>query len=124
MDIEQFDYYLPEELIAQTPIKQRDESRLLVMDRVSGKYEDKIFKNVIDYLEPGDVLVRNNTKVIPARLYGTKSTGAKVEFVLLKRLEDDVWEVMCRPGNKLHEGSIVNFGEDLRKSANLIPVVP
>ena len=112
MDIEQFDYYLPEELIAQTPIKQRDESRLLVMDRVSGKYEDKIFKNVIDYLEPGDVLVRNNTKVIPARLYGTKSTGAKVEFVLLKRLEDDVWEVMCRPGNKLHEGSIVNFGEE------------
>lgn len=112
MDIEQFDYYLPEELIAQTPIKQRDESRLLVMDRVTGKYEDKIFKDVIDYLEPGDVLVRNNTKVIPARLYGTKSTGAKVEFVLLKRLEEDTWEVMCRPGNKLHEGAIVNFGEE------------
>ena len=112
MDIEQFNYYLPEELIAQTPIQKRDESRLLVMNRITGEYEDKVFKDVIDYLEPGDVLVRNDTKVIPARLYGTKSTGAKVEFVLLKRLEGDTWEVMCRPGNKLHEGAIVNFGEE------------
>ena len=112
MDIEQFNYYLPEELIAQTPIQKRDESRLLVMNRITGEYEDKVFKDVIDYLEPGDVLVRNDTKVIPARLYGTKSTGAKVEFVLLKRLEGDTWEVMCRHGNKLHEGAIVNFGEE------------
>ena len=82
------------------------------MNRITGEYEDKVFKDVIDYLEPGDVLVRNDTKVIPARLYGTKSTGAKVEFVLLKRLEGDTWEVMCRPGNKLHEGAIVNFGEE------------
>lgn len=112
MNIEEFDYDLPEELIAQTPILHRDESRLLVMDRQTGKYEDKIFKDVIDYLQPGDVLVRNNTKVIPARLYGNKDTGAKVEFVLLKRIEGDTWEVMCRPGNKLHEGTTVYFGEE------------
>ena len=83
MKVTDFNYDLPEELIAQVPIKQRDESRLLVVDRNTGEYEDKIFHDIIDYLEPGDCLVRNNTKVIPARLYGQKDTGAKVEFLLL-----------------------------------------
>jgi S-adenosylmethionine:tRNA ribosyltransferase-isomerase len=113
MKLEDFNYNLPEELIAQTPIKNRDESRLLVVNRETGEFEDKIFKNVIDYLEPGDCLVRNNTKVIPARLYGIKDTGAKVEFVLLKNLEGDIWEAMVRPGNKLHEGAKVTFGDGL-----------
>jgi len=113
MNIKEFDYDLPEELIAQVPIQNRDESRLLVVDRKTGEYEDKIFKDIIEYLKPGDCLVRNNTKVIPARLYGNKDTGAKVEFVLLKNIEGDIWEVMCRPGNKLRQGAKVIFGEGL-----------
>ena len=79
MELKEFDYNLPEELIAQVPIKNRDESRLLVLDRKKQKMEDKIFRDIIDYLEPGDCIVRNNTKVIPARLYGKKDTGANVE---------------------------------------------
>ena len=102
MKLSEFDYYLPEELIAQTPIEKRDESRLMVLDKNTGKIEHKVFKDIIDYLEPGDCLVRNNTKVIPARLYGKKETGANVEFVLLKNIEGDIWEAMVRPGNKLH----------------------
>ena len=113
MKLTDFDYNLPEELIAQVPIKKRDESRLLVLDRVSGKIEHKVFKDIIDYLEPGDCLVRNNTKVIPARLYGKKTTGANVEFILLKNIEGDIWEAMVRPGNKLHSGAKVVFGEGL-----------
>lgn len=113
MKLSEFDYELPEELIAQVPIKNRDESRLMVVNRNSKKIEDKIFKDIIDYLEPGDCLVRNNTKVIPARLYGKKETGANVEFVLLKNIEGDTWEAMVRPGNKLHKGAKVLFGEGL-----------
>lgn len=113
MELSEFNYDLPKELIAQVPIKNRDESRLMVLNREKHTIEDKIFKDIIDYLEPGDCLVRNNTKVIPARLYGKKETGAKVEFVLLKNIEGDVWEVMCRPGNKLHQGAKVLFGEGL-----------
>ena len=94
MKLSEFDYYLPEELIAQTPIEKRDESRLMVLDKNTGKIEHKVFKDIIDYLEPGDCLVRNNTKVIPARLYGKKETGANVEFVLLKNIEGDIWEAM------------------------------
>ena len=90
MELSEFYYDLPEELIAQTPIKKRDESRLMVLDKNTGKIEHKIFKDIIDYLEPGDCLVRNNTKVIPARLYGKKETGANVEFVLLKNIEGDI----------------------------------
>ncbi len=116
MELSEFNYELPEELIAQVPIKNRDESRLLVLDRKSKTYEDKIFKNIIDYLEPGDCLVRNNTKVIPARLYGKKETGANVEFVLLHNIEGDIWETMVRPGNKLHEGAKVIFGDGLLKA--------
>ena len=116
MKLEEFDYNLPEELIAQVPIQKRDESRLMVVDREKRTIEDKVFKDIIDYLEPGDCLVRNNTKVIPARLYGKKDTGANVEFVLLKQLEGDVWESIVRPGNKLKPGSKVIFGDGLLKA--------
>ena len=109
MKLEEFDYNLPEELIAQVPIQQRDESRLMVVDREKRTIEDKVFRDIIDYLEPGDCLVRNNTKVIPARLYGKKDTGANVEFVLLKQLDGDIWESIVRPGNKLKPGSKVIF---------------
>lgn len=116
MELSEFNYDLPEELIAQVPIKNRDESRLLILNRKNQTIEDRIFKDIIDYLEPGDCLVRNNTKVIPARLYGKKETGANVEFVLLKNIEGDVWEAMVRPGNKLHSGAKVIFGEGLLKA--------
>ena len=113
MELSEFNYDLPQELIAQVPIKNRDESRLLILDRSTQTLEDKIFRDIIDYLEPGDCLVRNNTKVIPARLYGKKDTGANVEFVLLKNIEGDIWEAMVRPGNKLHVGAKVIFGDGL-----------
>lgn len=113
MELSEFNYDLPQELIAQVPIKNRDESRLLILDRSTQTLEDKIFRDIINYLEPGDCLVRNNTKVIPARLYGKKDTGANVEFVLLKNIEGDIWEAMVRPGNKLHIGAKVIFGDGL-----------
>lgn len=116
MELSDFNYYLPEELIAQTPIEKRDESRLMVLDKNTGEIEHKIFKDIIDYLQPGDCFVRNNTKVIPARLYGKKETGANVEFVLLKNLEGDIWETMVRPGNKLHSGAKVIFGDGLLRA--------
>ena len=113
MELKEFYYDLPQELIAQVPIKNRDESRLMVLDRKNKTIEHKLFKNIIDYLEPGDCLVRNNTKVIPARLYGKKESGANVEFVLLKNIEGDTWETIVRPGNKLHVGTKVIFGDGL-----------
>ena len=113
MKLEEFDYNLPEELLAQIPIQKRDESRLMVVDREKRTITDKVFKDIIDYLEPGDCIVRNNTKVIPARLYGKKETGANVEFVLLKQLEGDIWESIVRPGNKLKPGTKVIFGDGL-----------
>lgn len=113
MKLEEFNYDLPEELIAQVPIKNRDQSRLLVLDKNTKKYEDKIFKDILDYLKPGDCLVRNNTRVIPARLYGKKDTGANVEFVLLKNIEGDIWEAMVRPGSKLKPGATATFGDGL-----------
>ena len=116
MQVSDFNYELPEELIAQTPLEKRDESRLMVVDREKRTIEDKVFRDIIDYLEPGDCLVRNNTKVIPARLYGKKDTGANVEFVLLKQLDGDIWESIVRPGNKLKPGSKVIFGDGLLKA--------
>lgn len=114
MKVSEFNYDLPKELIAQVPIKNRDTSRLMVLDRTTQTIEHKIFKDILDYLEPGDCLVRNNTKVIPARLYGKKQeTGANVEFLLLKRMEGDIWEVMVKPGKKLMPGTKVTFGEGL-----------
>ena len=116
MKVSDFNYVLPEELIAQHPYDKRDEARLMVLDKTTQKIEDKIFSDVIDYLEPGDCLVINNTKVIPARLYGKKDTGAKIEFLLLKRIEGDFWEVMVRPGNKLKPGTKVTFGDGILKA--------
>ena len=123
MKVTDFDYELPEELIAQTPIEKRDESLLMVLDRKEQTIEHKHFKDIIDYLEPGDVLVRNNTKVIPARLYGKKETGAKVEFLLLNNMEKDIWECIVRPGNKLHIGAKVIFGDGLLK-AEVLDTMP
>ena len=116
MKVSDFDYELPEELIAQIPIEKRDESRLMVLDREKQTIEHRKFKNIIEYLKPGDVLVRNNTKVIPARIYGKKETGANVEFLLLHNIEGDIWECIVRPGNKLHIGTKVIFGDGLLKA--------
>ena len=116
MKVTDFDYDLPKELIAQTPIEKRDESRLMVLNRSKGTIEHKKFKDIVEYLKPGDVLVRNNTKVIPARLYGRKETGAHVEFLLLNNIEGDIWECIVRPGNKLHAGTKVSFGDGLLKA--------
>ena len=112
MDINLFDFNLPEELIAQKPSEQRDESRLLVINKGNHTYEDKIFHDIIDYLKPGDVLVRNNTKVIPARLIGIKEiTGAHVETLLLKQKDDDVWECLTKPAKSLKVGARINYGD-------------
>ena len=116
MKLTDFNYELPEELIAQTPIEKRDESRLMVLNRANQTIEHKTFKDIIDYLEPGDCLVRNNTKVIPARLYGKKATGAKIEFLLLNRIEGDIWECIVRPGHKLKPGTEVEFGDGILKA--------
>ena len=113
MELKEFYYDLPEELIAQVPILKRDESRLMVLNKENKTIEHKIFKDIIDFLQPGDCLVRNNTKVIPARIYGKKETGANVEFLLLNNIEGDIWEAIVRPGNKLHVGTKVIFGDGL-----------
>ena len=110
------DYYfdLPQELIAQDPLEHRAEAKLLVMNKKSGRIEHKIFKDIIDYLKPGDCLVLNDTKVIPARLLGTKKdTGAAIELLLLKRRENDIWETLVRPGKKLRPGAEVTFGDGI-----------
>lgn len=112
MDIEAFDYHLPESLIAQTPLKTRDESRLLVLGRKTGNIVHKHFKNIIDYLEAGDTLVLNDTKVMPARLFGLKEeTGAKVEMLMLTQLEDNDWEVLLKPAKRIKVGDKLSFGE-------------
>ena len=123
MDVKDFYYNLPEELIAQVPIKKRDESRLMVLDRKNKTIENKVFKDILEYLKSGDCLVRNNTKVIPARIYGKKETGANVEFLLLNNIEGDIWESIVRPGNKLHIGAKVIFGDGLLK-AEVLDVLP
>ena len=113
MHINDFDYFLPEELIAQKPADKRDESRLFVVHRETGEVEHKHFYDIIEYLKPTDCLVLNDSKVIPARLFGVKKeTGARVEFLLIKRLEGDKWESMVRPGKKLKPGDVVSFSED------------
>ena len=123
MKLSEFNYMLPEELIAQTPIEKRDESRLMILDRKKQTIEHKVFKDIIDYLKPGDCIVRNNTKVLPARLYGKKETGANVEFLLLNRIEGDIWESIVRPGNKLHVGTKVVFGQGLLE-AEILDTMP
>jgi len=114
MKTSDFDYNLPEELIAQTPIKDRDKSRLLIMDRVSGELEHKNFFDIIDYLSKGDVLVINNTKVLPARLIGHKEdTLAVIEVLMLKDLGDDTWECLSKPARRIKVGSVVKFSKEL-----------
>ena len=123
MKVSEFNYELPEELIAQVPLEKRDESRLMVLNREKQTIDNKIFKDIIDFLEPGDCLVRNNTKVIPARIYGKKETGANVEFLLLNNIEGDIWESIVRPGNKLHIGTKVIFGGGLLE-AEILDIMP
>lgn len=123
MKVSDFNYNLPEELIAQVPLEKRDESRLMVLNRDKQTIEHEVFKDIINYLEPGDCLVRNNTKVIPARIYGKKETGAHVEFLLLNNIEGDVWECIVRPGNKLHVGTKVIFGDGLL-NADILDIMP
>ena len=123
MKLSEFNYELPERLIAQVPIEKRDESRLMILNREQQTIEHKTFKDIIEYLEPGDCLVRNNTKVLPARLYGKKETGANVEFLLLNRIEGDIWESIVRPGNKLHTGTKVIFGDGLLE-AEILDTMP
>ncbi len=121
MHINDFDYELPEELIAQKPADKRDASRLLVVHRETGETEHKHFYDILEYLNEGDCLVLNNSKVLPARLYGIKEgTGAKVEFLLIKRIDGDRWETMVRPGKRLKPGDSVMFSEDPLLKADII----
>lgn len=123
MKTEDFDYVLPEELIAQTPLKDRSSSKLLVMDRFTGKLEHKHFSDIKEYLKAGDVLVINDTKVIPARLMGSKvDTKAVIELLLLKDLGSDSWECLSRPQKRLHVGSIIKFSDEL--SAEVTEILP
>ncbi len=117
MKLEEFDYYLPEELIAQTPLEKRDSSRLLVLDKKTKEYEDKHFYDIIDYLEEGDTLVLNDTKVLPARLIGEKEdTKAVIEVLLLKNTEKDTWECLVKPARRIKVGTTVIFGNGKLKA--------
>lgn len=123
MNVKDFYYDLPQELIAQDPLLQRDSSRLLVLGRRSGAYEHKTFRELPDYLKPGDCLVLNDTKVLPARLIGEKEdTGAGIEVLLLKRKDADVWETLVKPGKKMKPGAKVSFGGGLLR-AEVLEVV-
>ena len=117
MTVEEFNYDLPEELIAQTPLKKRDESRLMVLDKETGEIEHKHFKDIVSYLNPGDTLVLNDTKVLPARLYGEKEdTKAAIEVLLLKNTEGDTWECLVKPARRIKEGTVVVFGDGKLKA--------
>ena len=117
MEVKDFDYDLPEELIAQTPLKVRDSSRLLVLDKKTGEVEHRVFSDITDYLKKGDTLVLNDTKVLPARLIGVKEdTGAVIEILLLKNLEGDEWECLVKPARRIKVGTIVSFGEGKLKA--------
>ena len=121
MKTEDFNYYLPEELIAQTPLKNRDESRLMVLDKTTGEIEHKHFYDIIDYLEEGDVLVLNDTKVLPARLHGIKeSTGSHIEILMLKELESDSWECLARPAKRISVGDTIDFGGLLKATCTQV----
>ena len=117
MKLEEFDFYLPEELIAQTPLLKRDTSKLLTINRKENTYEHKVFSDIIDYFNPGDTLVLNNTRVMPARLYGQKKdTGAAIEVLLLKNKEHNMWECLVKPAKRIKVGSIVSFGESIMEA--------
>lgn len=117
MRTDDFDYYLPEELIAQTPLEKRDSSKFLVLDKKTGNIEHRKFNDIVEYLNPGDVLVINDTKVIPARLYGIKEgTNAHVEILMLKDLGNDIWEVLCKPAKRIKVGTVISFGDGKLKA--------
>lgn len=117
MKTDDFDFYLPEELIAQTPLEKRDSSRLLVLDKETGEINHRHFTDIIDYMEKGDTLVLNDTKVMPARLYGVKEeTGAVIEVLLLKAEGDNVWECLTKPAKRIKEGTIISFGDGKLKA--------
>ena len=117
MNIEEYNYDLPKEFIAQTPLKNRSDSKLLLLNKENGNIKEDVFKNIGDYLQPGDYLVLNDTKVIPARLIGEKEdTKAVIELLLLKNIEGDIWECLAKPGKRLHEGTIIVFGDSLLKA--------
>lgn len=116
MHIDEFDYDLPEELIAQQPLEKRSQSRLMVINKQTGEVKNQKFENIIDYLGPGDCLVLNDSKVIPARLFGIKEkTGAKIEFLLIKNLKNDQWETMVKPGKRVKPGDTIVFGDENEK---------
>lgn len=117
MNIEEYNYDLPEKFIAQTPLSNRSDSKLLILDKDNGNIKEEVFKNIINYLNKGDVLVLNDTKVIPARLIGEKEdTKAVIELLLLKDIEGNTWECLARPGKRLHVGTIITFGDGLLKA--------
>ena len=117
MKTDDFDYELPEELIAQTPLEKRDSSRLMIVDRENNNIEHKQFNNIIDYLEKDDILVINDTKVIPARLFGTKiDTNAVIEILMLKEKDDNCWECLCKPAKRIKIGTVVDFGNGKLKA--------
>ena len=117
MKTDDFDYYLPEELIAQTPLKKRDSSRMLVLDKQKGNIFHKTFSDLVDYLNPGDTLVLNDTKVIPARIIGVKEeTGAVIELLLLKNIDDNNWECLTRPAKRVKVGTVISFGDGMLKA--------
>ena len=117
MQVEDFDYELPEELIAQTPLEKRDSSKLLVLDKETGEVNHKHFTDIIDYLNEGDTLVLNDTKVLPARLIGEKiDTKAVIEVLLLKDIQGDTWEALTKPAKRVHVGTIISFGDGLLKA--------
>ncbi|KJS11071.1 MAG: S-adenosylmethionine tRNA ribosyltransferase [Peptococcaceae bacterium BRH_c8a] len=121
MKITDFEYHLPEELIAQEPAPRRDESRLLVLSRKGGEPEHRLFRDIAEYLRPGDTVVINNTRVIPARLWGEKKgTGTKIEVLLLTRVEEDAWEVLVRPGRRVPPGTGIKFGNDLQGTVEAV----
>lgn len=114
-DINTYDYPLDESLIAQVPIKERDHSKLLVVNKYDGKYKDEIFYNIKNYLHEGDTLVLNNTKVLPSRIIGYKEeTNAKIEVLLLKELESNIWECLVRPQKRVHKGTIIKFDDEFK----------
>ena len=118
MKVEDFNYELPEELIAQTPLQKRDESRLMVLDKNTGEIEHKHFRDVLSYLHAGDTLVLNNTKVLPARLYGEKEdTKAAIEVLLLKNVKGDIWECLVKPARRIKKGTVVVFGNGKLKAS-------
>ena len=117
LKVELFDFHLPEELIAQVPLKERDASRLMVLQKDNGELKHESFKSIINYLQAGDCLVLNNTRVMPARLFGMKEdTGAGIEILLLKQQEEDVWETLVKPAKRIKEGTVITFGSGILKA--------